>query len=100
MISRPPCQVLQQVGAPPKLPAVGDLLHDYRVCARLTGMNSPDLGDAPPTSPCRLSRVRSITQTLTMVDVAIRWTECFPLVVREATLVVDRRSSASPSSYG
>lgn len=28
-------------------------------------------------------------QTLTMVDVATGWTECFPLVVREATLVVD-----------
>jgi hypothetical protein len=28
-------------------------------------------------------------QTLTMVDVATGWTECFPLVVREATLVVE-----------
>jgi Integrase core domain len=28
-------------------------------------------------------------QTLTMVDVATGWTECFPLVVREAALVVE-----------
>ena len=31
----------------------------------------------------------AFVQTLTMVDVATGWTECFPLVVREATLVVD-----------
>jgi hypothetical protein len=40
-------------------------------------------------------------QTLTMVDVATGWTECFPLVVREATLVVDaieRVSIARPIS--
>ncbi|WFU40224.1 transposase family protein [Bradyrhizobium sp. CB82] len=28
-------------------------------------------------------------QTLTMVDVATGWTECFPLIVREAALVVE-----------
>jgi hypothetical protein len=28
-------------------------------------------------------------QTLTMVDAATDWTECFPLVVREAALVVE-----------
>jgi len=28
-------------------------------------------------------------QTLTMMDIATGWTECFPLVVREAALVVE-----------
>jgi len=31
----------------------------------------------------------SFIQTLTIVDVATGWTECFPLVVREAALVVE-----------
>lgn len=31
----------------------------------------------------------AFNQTLTMVDVATGWTECFPLVVREAALVVE-----------
>jgi hypothetical protein len=35
------------------------------------------------------SAAGAFIQTLTMVDVATGWTECFPLVVREATLVVD-----------
>jgi hypothetical protein len=34
------------------------------------------------------SAAGAFIQTLTMVDVATGWTECFPLVVREATLVV------------
>jgi hypothetical protein len=28
-------------------------------------------------------------QTLAMVDIATGWTECFPLVLREAALVVE-----------
>jgi hypothetical protein len=35
------------------------------------------------------SAAGAFIQTLTMVDVATGWTECFSLVVREATLVVD-----------
>jgi hypothetical protein len=40
-------------------------------------------------APAGTSASGAFIQTLTMVDVATGWTECFPLVVREATLVVD-----------
>jgi hypothetical protein len=36
-----------------------------------------------------LSVSGAFIQTLTMVDVATGWTECFPLVLREAALVVE-----------
>jgi hypothetical protein len=37
-------------------------------------------------------------QTLTLVDVATGWTECFPLLVREGTLVraIERAQSLFP----
>jgi hypothetical protein len=35
-----------------------------------------------------MSVTGSFIQTLTMVDVATGWTECFPLLVREGTLIV------------
>ncbi len=52
---------------------------------------------SPPPGYCEVDLVAhagtsasgAFIQTLTMVDVATGWTECFPLVVREATLVVD-----------
>ncbi|MCA1480714.1 MULTISPECIES: integrase catalytic domain-containing protein [Bradyrhizobium] len=52
---------------------------------------------SPPPGYCEADLVAhggmsvsgAFIQTLTMVDVATGWTECFPLVVREAALVVE-----------
>jgi Integrase core domain len=52
---------------------------------------------APPPGYCEADLVAhggtsasgAFIQTLTMVDVATGWTECFPLIVREAALVVE-----------
>lgn len=52
---------------------------------------------SPPPGCCEADLVAhggmsvsgAFVQTLTMVDIATGWTECFPLVVREATLVVE-----------
>ena len=53
-----------------------------------------DWGDPPPgfceadlVAHGGISVSGSFIQTLTIVDIATGWTECFPLVVREATLV-------------
>ena len=52
---------------------------------------------SPPPGYCEADLVAhggmsvsgAFIQTLTMVDIATGWTECFPLVVREAALVVE-----------
>ena len=52
---------------------------------------------SPPPGYCEADLVAhggmsvsgAFIQTLTMVDVATGWTECFPLIVREAALVVE-----------
>jgi hypothetical protein len=54
-----------------------------------------DWGDPPPgfcegdlVAHGGMSVAGAFIQTLTLVDVATGWTECFPLVVREGTLIV------------
>lgn len=56
----------------------------------------------PPPGFCEIdmvahggtSGVGSFIQTLTMVDIATGWTECLPLVTREASLVVEAMTRA------
>src|SRR5690606_22737947 len=54
-----------------------------------------DWGDPPPgfcegdlVAEGGMSVAGALIQTLTLVDVATGWTECFPLVVREGSLIV------------
>jgi len=53
------------------------------------GKPSPGYCEADLVAHAGTSASGAFIQTLTMVDVATGWTECFPLIVREAALVVE-----------
>jgi hypothetical protein len=54
-------------------------------------MTSASHGERGNSQAChsRASVAGSFIQTLTMVDIATRWTECLPLVTRRGSLVVE-----------